>query len=56
MLGVGEMIIVALISLCLVIAPLATLVIAYLVYLKLQKIEAALERLEFPGARANARE
>lgn len=53
MLGVGETILVALISLCLVGAPLATLVIAIMVYLKLQKIEAAVERLEHPEVHAN---
>jgi len=56
MLGVGETILVALISLCLVGAPLATLVILIMVYLKVQKIEATVERLEHPGVHANPQE
>jgi len=53
MLGVGETILVALISLCLVGAPLATLVILIMVYLKVQKIEATVERLEHPEVHAS---
>jgi hypothetical protein len=46
MVGIGESIIVILIGLCLAVVPLATLVLGVILYMRLQKIEAAIERLE----------
>lgn len=46
MIGIGEMVIIILIGLCLAVVPLAALVLVVIIYMRMQKVEAAIERLE----------